>query len=153
MIVPDTALKLSDVFVGFLRQRPPNEVAWRTMSGDFTAAQLADMIERRDEPGLQWASDHARVARDILAARVATNRRHIKESVPSSFPAPGRIQTQGSCSLIGECDKDTILWRTKERGIAASELKVMVETGAEEGHCWLRQLLLVSYEMVTSNGG
>jgi hypothetical protein len=152
MTAPDTALKLSEVFVGFLRQRPPNEVAWRTMSGNFTAAQIADMIERRNETGLQWASDHARVARDILAARVATNLRHIKEGVSSSFPEPGRIQTKGPCSLIGECDKDAILWRTKERGIAASELKAMVEDGAEEGHRWIQQLLVVSHEMIASNG-
>lgn len=66
---PIRTIKLSAVVCDMLTKIAPSTVVWRTMSGDFTAIQMRDLIEARNETGLQWLSDFLRVFRDIFGVR------------------------------------------------------------------------------------
>lgn len=57
------------VFANLLREVPANTIGWKTLSGEYTAEQLGDLILQGDELGLRYVSELLRLARDILAAR------------------------------------------------------------------------------------
>lgn len=57
------------VFANLLREIPADTIGWKTLSGDYTAEQLGDLVLQGDEVGLRYVSELLRLARDILAAR------------------------------------------------------------------------------------
>lgn len=57
------------VFANLLREIPADTIGWKTLSGEYTAEQLGDLVVQGDEVGLRYVSELLRLARDILAAR------------------------------------------------------------------------------------
>lgn len=57
------------VFSNLLREIPADRIGWRTLDGEYTAAQLGDLVLQGNEIGLRYLSELLRLSRDILAAR------------------------------------------------------------------------------------
>lgn len=64
------------VFANLLREVPGKTIGWKTLTGEYTAEQLGDLILKGDEVGLRYVTDLLRLARDILAARAQPNEEH-----------------------------------------------------------------------------
>lgn len=60
---------LLETVIELLKEVPPDTIMLRLLDGKppRTAAMLIQLIEDRDEIGLQYASDVLRVARDLIA--------------------------------------------------------------------------------------
>lgn len=57
------------VFSNLLRELPAETIGWRTVNGEYTAAELAEKILLGEQVGFQYVTELLRLARDILAAR------------------------------------------------------------------------------------
>lgn len=60
-------MKLSKFCMQILGLLPPEEVVYQTMSHSFTAKDLIDGLESRDEDALTWATSLAQIVVDFLA--------------------------------------------------------------------------------------
>jgi len=80
-VVPEALLSRSTM-LGLIQSLPDQEaVIWRTLEGEYTAAQMAALIEAGDAVGSQYASDLLILARDLLMRSARKRKPSLKETV------------------------------------------------------------------------
>lgn len=140
---PLRTIKLSAVVCDMLAEVAPLTIVWRTMSGNFTALQMHDLLEARSETALQWLSEFLRVFRDIFGVRAenkkpaATPSARLVELAKNVGKAPFvRLLNEGSrirhnfywSEATGAISKEQLLASlTKNDSLAAQYVACMLQ--------------------------
>ncbi len=116
--------RFSTLAIQLLSQYPAERVAWRTMSGPFTVAQIRASLEERSELGLQWLSDFLRVMRDVFAFRASAGS-PAAAMLADELLAAAAVDKLGFIKLIDEAHApDKVLYWSESTGpVSANDLQ------------------------------
>lgn len=73
--------KIRHFIADYLRTLSAKRVVWKTMSGDFTAAQMIQLLEAGDETALVWLTSILRVFRDVFIREAEIGYKLRKEKI------------------------------------------------------------------------
>jgi hypothetical protein len=126
------SIKFSTAVGSLLAKVHPEQVVWKTMSGNITAAQMQSRLDALDDVALQWVTGFVRFARDVFACGAALHR-PLPDPEPSDLFQARTVDVKAFSTLLKESfvDTDIVFWTSNIGEVTRDQMLAEFDSGGD----------------------